>query len=133
MKFSQSTMGFYDPAINGADIPADAVDISAERHRDLLEAQALGHIIMADANGYPLAVPAPAPSLDELAALVRAERDRRLRDVDAVAGNILRWSELTDPEREAYAALRRALLDVPAQPGFPNDVVWPELADGQGH
>ena len=70
-----------------------------------------------------------APTQDELdaalAAEVRADRDERLTEVDAVAGNALRWSELDAETQAAWAAYRQALLDVPQQAGFPNTVTWP--------
>ena len=57
---------------------------------------------------------------------VRAERDQRLLTVDAIAGNALRWAALDADTQAAWAAYRQALLDVPQQVGFPNDVTWPE-------
>ena len=70
-----------------------------------------------------------APTQEELdaalAAEVRADRDGRLADVDAIAGNALRWADLTSAEQAEWSTYRQALLDVPQQAGFPNDVVWP--------
>ena len=70
-----------------------------------------------------------APTQEELdAALageVRADRDERLTEVDAVAGNALRWAALDAETQAAWAAYRQALLDVPQQDGFPNTVTWP--------
>lgn len=60
-----------------------------------------------------------------LAASVRAERDALLLEVDAVAGNALRWAALDAETQAAWAIYRQALLDVPQQDGFPADVVWP--------
>jgi len=57
---------------------------------------------------------------------VRADRDQRLLVVDAIAGNALRWAALDADTQAAWAAYRQALLDVPQQAGFPNDVTWPE-------
>ena len=61
-----------------------------------------------------------------------AERDGRdLRDlylktqVDPIAGNILRWNNLTDVQRAAWTQYRVDLLNVPQQEGFPHDVTWP--------
>ena len=59
-------------------------------------------------------------------AQVRTERDQRLLTVDAIAGNALRWAALDADTQAAWAAYRQALLDVPQQAGFPNDVTWPE-------
>jgi hypothetical protein len=60
-----------------------------------------------------------------LAAEVRADRDDRLAEVDAVAGNALRWAALNADTQAEWATYRQALLDVPQQDGFPNTVTWP--------
>ena len=61
------------------------------------------------------------------AAKVRAERNARLADtVDRI--NPLRWESMTDSEKENWRTYRNALLDIPEQIGFPDNVVWPELA-----
>ena len=59
---------------------------------------------------------------------VRAERDMKLAtEVDPIAGNALRWAALDADTQAAWAAYRQALLDVPAQAGFPHNVTWPEV------
>jgi hypothetical protein len=45
--------------------------------------------------------------------------------VDAIAGNALRWAGIDADAQAAWGVYRQALLDVPQQTGFPNDVVWP--------
>ena len=71
-------------------------------------------------------VPPTQAELDEeLAMRVRDSRFNLLVEVDAVAGNILRWAGLTPEEKAEWATYRQALLDVPQQDGFPNTVVWP--------
>lgn len=65
-------------------------------------------------------VPPPLPSDDEVAAQVRAERNRLLAASD--------WTQVGDvPDRIrfAWAAYRQALRDIPEQEGFPRDVAWP--------
>ena len=72
---------------------------------------------------------------DEVAAVlarmpeqVRASRDMKLAtEVDPIAGNALRWAALDADTQAAWAAYRQALLDVPAQAGFPHNVTWPEV------
>jgi len=76
MLYAKSTGGFYDAAIHGGDIPSDAVEITAEHHAALLAAQATGKRIVSDADGYPIAVDPPAPTLDELKAAKNAEINR---------------------------------------------------------
>tara|TARA_B110000977_G_scaffold193624_1_gene268864 strand:- start:93 stop:506 length:414 start_codon:yes stop_codon:yes gene_type:complete len=60
-----------------------------------------------------------------LAAEVRADRDGRLTEVDAVAGNALRWAALDAETQAAWATYRQELLDVPQQADFPSTVAWP--------
>jgi len=66
----------------------------------------------------------PEPSAEEQA---RWKRDGLLYELDAIVSNPLRWNEFDDETKQAYADYRQALLDVPQQPGFPEDVEWPEL------
>lgn len=57
---------------------------------------------------------------------VRAERNSLLTTlVDPIAGNVLRWADLSAEQQQAWTAYRRALLDVPQQGGFPQNVIWP--------
>jgi len=57
---------------------------------------------------------------------IRIERDMKLEtEVDVIAGNALRWAALTAEQQQAWADYRQALLDVPQQAGFPDNVVWP--------
>lgn len=65
---------------------------------------------------------------DRLTREARAKRDTLLREVvDAM--NPMRWELLTDTQRDAWRAYRQALLDVPKQEGFPNNITWPEVPD----
>jgi hypothetical protein len=50
-------------------------------------------------------------------AQVRAERDARLEASDPMA--------LADRITDAWRTYRQALRDVPAQSGFPTNVIWP--------
>lgn len=73
--------------------------------------------------------PPPAP-LDPVAAAVsiRSERNSLLTTfVDPFVMNTLRWSDLSEADRQEVAAYRRALLDITDQPGFPLEVAWPSL------
>ena len=53
-------------------------------------------------------------------AAVRAQRNRLLSECD--------WTQLADAQvdKQAWAAYRQALRDVPSQDGFPDTIVWPE-------
>ncbi len=80
MFFSPSSGGFYDPAIN-RDIPADAVQISRERHGELIAARAKGKVIAADRKGRPI-IREPRIGADQLraraVASVKVEARRRI-------------------------------------------------------
>ena len=90
------------------------------KNDDLLASMALAD----DVEAY---VPPTQVELDAaLAAEVRADRDGRLAEVDAVAGNALRWAALDADTQAAWATYRQALLDVPQQAGFPDAITWPE-------
>jgi len=65
------------------------------------------------------------------AAQARAERDRQLRDnVDVMVSNNLRWNDLTDDQRTEWTNYRTALLGVPQQSGFPQNINWPTIPSG---
>lgn len=72
-------------------------------------------------------VPPTQAELDAAAAAeVRAQRDNLLAtEVDPVVSNPLRWADLSAEQQAAWAAYRRALLDITSQPGFPHSVTWP--------
>jgi hypothetical protein len=57
MFFSASTGGFYDPKLN-ADIPGDAVEVTASVYLDLLSGQAAGSFISSGDDGHPVLIPA---------------------------------------------------------------------------
>lgn len=70
-----------------------------------------------------------APTAEELLEAegnnVRSERNRILRNVvDPVVTNVLRWGDLDAEARGQVEAYRKALLDITAQPTFP-EVEWP--------
>lgn len=104
MFYSPSKKGFYNQAIHGSAIPADAVEIPAEVHAQLLTDQSQGAIIQPDDNGYPVAVFPPPPSLDQIKADLCARIDRK---ADAarlkIAGDPLRVIEYQKAEEEAAA------------------------------
>ncbi len=62
---------------------------------------------------------------DRLTREARDRRDTLLKEVvDTI--NPMRWEALTAPEKDAWRAYRQALLDVPQQECFPNNITWPE-------
>jgi len=64
--FSKSTLGFYVADIHGDGIPNDAVEITKEKHEELLAGQSSGKIISGDESGNPILVDLPQSSYDVL-------------------------------------------------------------------
>ena len=62
---------------------------------------------------------APVENNEDLANQVRAGRNKLLSESD--------WTQVADApvDKQAWAIYRQALRDVPAQPGFPWDIIWP--------
>ena len=60
---------------------------------------------------------------------VKGERDTRdkilVEEVDPIVSNALRWNDMTDAKRLEWTNYRQALLDVPAQAGYPDNITWP--------
>lgn len=46
-------------------------------------------------------------------------------DVDPIVTNPLRWNDLTAEKQQEWIDYRQALLHVPQQATFPNEVTWP--------
>ena len=68
MFYSKSAGGFYDHKIHGDNIPADAVEITTDEHKTLLEGQSNGKIIAADKNGKPVLKDPPPPTTEQIIA-----------------------------------------------------------------
>ena len=60
---------------------------------------------------------------------IKGEREARnrilLAEVDPIVSNALRWNDMTDAKRTEWTNYRQALLDVPAQEGYPDNITWP--------
>lgn len=68
--------------------------------------------------------PAAPVDINFLATRIRRRRDKLLqRYVDCY--NPLRWAALSPEQQTQIADYRQALLDLPEQPGFPQNIQWP--------
>ena len=121
---SKSARGFVDGVINTA-IPADAVEISAERHAELMAGQLAGMVIEWGDDGLPVLVAAQLPTDEELATAERAWRDAQIVASDGVvarhrdeveSGSV---TTLTSDQYIELQAYRRALRNWPEAGGFP--------------
>jgi hypothetical protein len=122
MLYSAQTGGFYDPAINGNGIPADAVEITINEYADLIAGQSAGMVIVPDETGIPVLENKDPPSNNHLSDLARSRRNALLSACD---WTMLADAPLTDPQKAAWADYRQDLRDVPDQESFPAVIVWP--------
>jgi hypothetical protein len=58
---------------------------------------------------------------------VRNYRDTLLNTADIKYCNSEFWAKMTDEQRQAWAAYKQALRDIPTQGGFPYAVSWPVM------
>jgi hypothetical protein len=71
-----------------------------------------------NSDGSPMA-------LEQRAELQRSRRNKFLfLYIDAM--NPVRWSTYTTEQQQSWINYRQALLDVPQQSGFPDEIVWPQ-------
>lgn len=102
-------------------IPAGAIEITAERYAELMEAQTSGKRIVAR-GGKPVAVE-PQPSAEEAREARRRTRDRRLAASD--------WTQLADalvldlPLKAQWASYRQQLRDLDM-----DGTEWPDAPGG---
>ncbi|MDF1652600.1 tail fiber assembly protein [Pseudomonas aeruginosa] len=79
------------------------------------------------ADGGGLGIPPDVLSaalLDQAWGLIRAERDRRIAATDYTQ---MPDSPLTAEQRQAFAAYRQALRDIPQDHDSPDAVAWPDV------
>lgn len=70
-------------------------------------------------------------SLENAARMQRANRDYLLQAVvDAMSP--MRWELLSEDQKQFWRDYRQALLDVPQQPGFPQEIDWPVSPERTG-
>lgn len=129
--FSPSTLTFFDRSLWPHDLPADALPITPEQHKAVLDQLSEGLVLAATPDGQPLAVEPPPPSEADLASRARSQRDGRIEAVQWIVQR--HQSEMalalaTTLDAAAYLELQQyvqQLRDVPSQAGFPLSIDWP--------
>jgi len=101
--FSPSTRGFYSAAVHGDNMPADVVQISQARHRQLVEAQAAGATIAIGHAGRPVIHRAPDTLAGRRRAAVQAVKREARRRILVVAPA---WRQTNDNSLLALAAFQ---------------------------
>ncbi|PKO49020.1 MAG: hypothetical protein CVU31_02555 [Betaproteobacteria bacterium HGW-Betaproteobacteria-4] len=84
MFYSKSTGGFYSTGIHSQNIPADAVEITDQEHKDLLAGQSAGKRIVPGQSGHPVLADQLPPTPEQVAATYAAAVQSHM-DAAAVA------------------------------------------------
>ena len=111
-------LGWYDDEIH-SDIPEPNVQVSEEVWQNALDSS--HNTIIGGVTSQ-----VDYRTDEQKSSDIRLLRDQLLQsEVDPVVTNPLRWAELSSAVQQQWTDYRTALLDVPQQSGFPNEVVWP--------
>lgn len=115
--YSPSTKGFYLDNIHKV-IPEDAIEITAERHEELLKEQSEGKVISFENNAVKTVEYVKVISWED----IRRKRNSLLSESD--------WTQipdtpLDDDTREAWRLYRQELRDITMKFKLPEKVVWP--------
>lgn len=121
--FSTSARAFFDTLIHGENIPQDCVEITREKHAELMVAQAAGKIISADETGAPVAVDAPPPTADDLKIQARIALEQSdLVGLRCFKSGIKFPKEWLDYEAGLRAVVRGERADLPEVPAKPENI-----------
>lgn len=113
-----------------------SVEISDERHRELIDASASGKVLRPDAEGYPVIQDPPPLSPEVPEQIAMQQRDRLLQEAALRIAPLQDAEDLGIATEEESALLlswkryRIELNRVPTLPGFPVDFDWPEKPQG---
>lgn len=97
---------------------------TAKKYAELAEWCTNNNAMIVDQGDYYEAVPVPEPTEEELASIIRGNRDAKLSETDYLVVPDYPISEENLAEVKVY---RQALRDITEQTGFPKDVIWPDL------
>ncbi|RIY41936.1 hypothetical protein [Neopusillimonas maritima] len=86
MFFSPKTKTFFDPEYNKGNIPADAVEITADERAALLKGESEGKQITIDVNGYPILQDQPPSTPKEIEAAKKAIVQRHMDEAARALG-----------------------------------------------
>ena len=95
---------------------------NSEKYTELASWCNKNNSMIVDQGDYYEAVPVPEPTVQELASMVRSQRDAKLSDTDYL---VVPDYPISPEDLEAVKVYRQALRDIPEQSGFPKNVQWP--------
>lgn len=110
MFYSKTTGGFYQ----SGKTPSDAVEITEDEHKTLIDGQSNGKLILPDQKGHPTLVDRPPLTDDEKIANYRAAVGRHIDaqaqafGFDSIITAVTYADEPADPLNQSYGVALRA-------------------------
>ena len=95
---------------------------NSEKYTELASWCNKNNAMIVDQGDYYEAVPVPEPTVQELASMIRSQRDAKLSATDYL---VVPDYPISPEDLEAVNVYRQALRDIPEQSGFPKNVQWP--------
>ena len=110
--------------IKGSKSPNNSPTNTFSKYTEIAQWCNSNRAMIVDKGDYYEVVPIPEPTNDELARIVRGNRDAKLSATDYLLTSDYPISE---ENLEVVKVYRQALRDITEQPGFPKDVIWPDV------
>ncbi|NWA40806.1 tail fiber assembly protein [Pseudomonas reactans] len=111
---------------------AELVEVSAAVHDAIYRALATSpSVVSSDSKGYPITIPAPGQTPEQILAGALIQRDRLITLAATRIAPLRAAVDLGDATEDDAANLTKwmryqvAVNRVPDQAGFPDDIVWP--------
>ncbi|WP_049246328.1 tail fiber assembly protein [Morganella morganii] len=127
-KFSAETTGFYLIGFH-TDIPADAVDITEDKWRELMSGQEAGKIITADETGHPVLLERPATTHEQYVAIAESQKQALIAEASQKTQlwqTQLMLDIITDEDKASLKEWMLYVQEVQAvDSSLGADVVWP--------
>lgn len=124
--WSNTTKGFYNSELHGNKIPRDAIEITEEEWKDLLDGNASGKVIAVE-DGKVVTVDAPNPSNDDLRIACEKRAVFLLEETDYTQLPDVAAALVNKEQFDDYRASLRSLVVKPTpQPVWPTKprAVW---------
>ncbi len=125
--YSTLTGEFYDSSTQ-ENLPADAVNVSKEDYRRLMDLQAKGKVIVCNQQGFPVAIDPPGPTEKELWDAYKIDAQALLDQSDITILRCaengvpipLEWAEYRSKLRSIVSAhFGDPILEIPKRPEYP--------------
>lgn len=125
LRWANSAHTIIDCEVDFDDLSEEFVPFSAsesgmyEHERDIFQKAKAGQF-GSISNYAPIVL-----TKEQKAGMYRYRRDELLKELDSIVSNPLRWGSFSDQKKQEFDKYRQALLGVPQQSGFPDNIVWP--------